>query len=944
MMFRSWLCLCGLSLMLVACPWPPVKPNADVADFDGHTVASFDDEAAFLAYGDSEKTPVQVKYVMAAFDQEAGVMFYLDPSFYTLHDEWFWFILLNGVSVPGVDVMPAQGLSFTGIEDVYDAFKGVAPLPLDLTWTKDGRLYSPMFYAAALAYGQWSGTSRALGIGSLLYYPPNPKRVIPQEIWCFELEYIDKPDEAVLKQFFSRLETSLPTSVGKALVWLSRGSPEQDALAAELKAGDGPYADRIISYDDLVVIGEEVAYNEGITAGRIKRVPQGAVGAASVGPHDIVVLGKVPDDLPPVAGIVTAVPQTPLAHLNLLAKARGTPNVYIGGVMDDEQLVDWESWNTPVILKVGEGGVTWHAMSKNEYARYKQKLGKPDMTLPKVDIETLPYTADLTDGGMAEIAGLIPSCGGKSSGMMGFQDFPELEVPYRPLGLTIRSYHEHVSNYVPMLETVLSDPDFLDDGRIRYVFFEGEDDFKEEHADDPEALAWLDVWLASHGPASLLGGPVAVGGFKRMLRDKPVWTPTMETLSQLIAERYDALATTQGLRFRSSSTAEDIKGFNGAGLYDSNTGYIDPTGLSDAKLQKRTLEWALKKTWASYWSFEAFEERQAAGIDHLAGNMGALVHPRFDDALELANGVITFTLRGSGDATELEMVLNTQKGAISVTNPDPANPTTPEIDRVLQKGGGASTVTRIQASSEMAMGAWVLTEEELLWLHAQLGLLAQAWLEQANTAWPAPQKSLSLVLDLEFKKMSKAWPARDSGELAPMDRLVMKQVRTLDSAITVGELLEAEPVPRDILSMTSKVWERRCENDAFSVTVLEFYTGPSFGDVVDFSETPFVARVALDFKKSLTSPAIPEGQVVLNHTQWQSLSYPDTAGEGWEMLLILSSEQAEVSGFKQVRILSDGSWSVSDGASEHTGTVLTCDVIPRLVGASEYLESLLPVR
>ena len=48
---------------------------------------------------------------------------------------------------------------------------------------------------------------------------------------------------------------------------------------------------------------------------------------------------------------------------------------------------------------------------------------------------------------------------------------------------------------------------------------------------------------------------------------------------------------------------------------------LEPAQQPEKRDRKRDVEWALKKTWASYWSWEAFEERRSLGIDHLAGNM-----------------------------------------------------------------------------------------------------------------------------------------------------------------------------------------------------------------------------------------------------------------------------------------------------------------------------------
>src|SRR5438876_8475773 len=48
-----------------------------------------------------------------------------------------------------------------------------------------------------------------------------------------------------------------------------------------------------------------------------------------IGFNEILVLDEVPVQLPPVAGIITTKPATPLSHINLLAKGWGIPNAYI---------------------------------------------------------------------------------------------------------------------------------------------------------------------------------------------------------------------------------------------------------------------------------------------------------------------------------------------------------------------------------------------------------------------------------------------------------------------------------------------------------------------------------------------------------------------------------------------------------------------------------------
>src|SRR6059058_6188811 len=62
--------------------------------------------------------------------------------------------------------------------------------------------------------------------------------------------------------------------------------------------------------------------------GRIHVIPK-LDDHVEIGFNEILVLDEVPIQLPPVAGIITSKPSTPLSHINLLAKGWNIPNVYI---------------------------------------------------------------------------------------------------------------------------------------------------------------------------------------------------------------------------------------------------------------------------------------------------------------------------------------------------------------------------------------------------------------------------------------------------------------------------------------------------------------------------------------------------------------------------------------------------------------------------------------
>ena len=57
-------------------------------------------------------------------------------------------------------------------------------------------------------------------------------------------------------------------------------------------------------------------------------------------PRDIVIFETLPNELSRVAGIITTVPQTPLAHVNLRAVQDGVPNSFIRDALDDSDIAD----------------------------------------------------------------------------------------------------------------------------------------------------------------------------------------------------------------------------------------------------------------------------------------------------------------------------------------------------------------------------------------------------------------------------------------------------------------------------------------------------------------------------------------------------------------------------------------------------------------------------
>src|SRR5690606_35430398 len=85
------------------------------------------------------------------------------------------------------------------------------------------------------------------------------------------------------------------------------------------------------------------------------------------------------------------------------------------------------------------------------------------------------------------------------------------------------------------------------------------------------------------------------------LRDDMIAAPLNEAFMELLEAKLRADYDGVRMRFRSSTNAEDLEGFTGAGLYTSKSGELDS--------EKDPVWDAIREVWASVWFFRAFEER-----------------------------------------------------------------------------------------------------------------------------------------------------------------------------------------------------------------------------------------------------------------------------------------------------------------------------------------------
>jgi hypothetical protein len=892
-------CILALACLLLACPASgPKWPEDD--GFEDHTRTRVESLAEFDTLASLGPTgTAALKFIILGFeDPKRARIRYLDANFYEFHDQWYWFRLLNNHPVPDTRERPIAGQSFATVQEIKDWVRSrQRPPPLGMR-VIDDRLYSDHFYQIAI-----HREHRAFGIGTIVRLPAKPgDERRDQDLWGFELEYSDDLDLAALERFFSILRDSLPEDIATQLHFIAR-SPPQTQLIASMRANKHRLAERLTSYAELAIPGEIEVYNPGLIAGRLRKLPDDPERANKLltagDPRAIWIMPTVPDELPAAAGLLTATPQTPLAHVNLLARNRGIPNVYVGGVLDDPHFDQLSRIHAPVVVLAGaDGSLIVEPISEAAYSRWLGLSAQQRPNLVALDPSTLPYVIDLEREPPNRVPELRRMVGGKTAGMV-ILHAAGVPMPERSLAITTRAYHEHLAELRPIIEDALDDPAFTNDARVRYLLLEGRKNFDERFAGKSDQ-SWVEVFAKTHPPTAskrdALANLLARDGIKQAIRERPIEPRARAAIDTALRAHFGHFAASQGLRFRSSSTVEDIEGFSGAGLYDSNTGFLEPD--AQKKDKNKSVDWALRRTWASYWSWEAFEERSLEKIDHLAGDMAILVHARFDDERERSNAVLTLTLDISDDrpgdlqttpGPRASLEVDVQLGALSVTNPPPerAGEVLPEIDLVfLDRADAPIRIERVARSTELASGH-VLDDAALELLLRQTVTIAERWLEVENQSLPPSRARTRVTLDLEVREVAAGWPAYTNGDVAPQ-RLVIKQVRSLDPGLPTGlERLLEQPIPRDLLLFADRVEKRSCRGRRAHLELLEIWTDPGASPPLGYADVPFLAHLRLQAQGLDGGPR----QFGIDHLSFERVGRASMQQGGpWALDLLLLSE------------------------------------------------------
>jgi hypothetical protein len=479
------------------------------------------------------------------------------------------------------------------------------------------------------------------------------------DLWVYEISPYDNADADMITTAFRLVRDNS---------WLGdRLAFHPTSVAVEAVAASLPSDIPVVSTSALF---EGVAYqplNVGTTVGLLAFHTAKEVDGNYTNAREVVVLDDVPNDISIVAGIITANYQTPLSHINVLSVNRGTPNMGLIGASDNAELRALEGkW-----VELTVGSFEWSVKEVTAadadawWASHKpEPLTVQPMDLTVTDLRSVLDILDLENDELGDaISAAIPVFGAKATNYGALAEAQAAGVPVPvQAGFAIPMFYY--------------DQFMRDNGLWELI----------------EAQMALPEWESPAYRES------ALEDFQDTLRAQPMRAEVRDAVVELA----DSMFPGENIRFRSSTNAEDLGTFTGAGLYNSETGDPSLAGSDDD-----TVEWAMKKVWSQVWNPRAYEEREYYSMNQTDVGMALLVHANFPE--EEANGVAITNNPFDPSGLEPALYVNAQEGSTDVVSPDVGVLPDAYLQYFSSPG---QPIVYIQHSTEVAEGDTVLTNDE----------------------------------------------------------------------------------------------------------------------------------------------------------------------------------------------------------------------------------------
>lgn len=536
------------------------------------------------------------------------------------------------------------------------------------------------------------------------------------DVWALEISPYDTASAALIEKAYRAVAAA--SFFGAKLVF----HPTSEAVAQ--RAARLPSTVPIRTTEQLFEQIDFQPLNLGSSVGRVRFLTVEQLEQECLSFRDIVVLDHVPNDLQVTLGIVTEEFQTPLSHINVLARNRHIPNLWLRNAFHDQRLRALDGkWAKLSVRSDGfDAKEVSQQVADDWWAEHKPtSLSIPDMDLSKTGLVDVKTVVDPAGPLREQLKSAILAFGGKATHYAAMAGAELVPMP-EPRGfiIPVHYYDQFMrqNGFYEKVDALLADTEFSGgDCRAQEERLKALRKEMEAAPVDPE--------------------------FQKLLEDK-------------LRKEYG----TTPIRYRSSSTAEDVGGFTGAGLYTSKTGALDSAEQPPLR--------AIKKIWASVWYLRGFQERDYRHVDQKAVGMAILAHPAFKH--ETASGVAQTANSYDPQGLNPGFVINVQIGDGSVTLPG-VGQTTDQM--IYYYDAPNQPITYIQHSNQVPQGKTVLSDEQVRELGDALKKIHSFFAPAYGPPPSNPKAWYALEVDFKF----------DQPPGAEKPLLKIKQARPLPSPL-----------------------------------------------------------------------------------------------------------------------------------------------------------------
>jgi Pyruvate phosphate dikinase, AMP/ATP-binding domain len=434
-----------------------------------------------------------------------------------------------------------------------------------------------------------------------------------ERFFALETVEIDTMDGAMIEDLYAsvraHLEPSLPLMFRPA-------SFAQERLVAQIPAERLP---RVLTHE-IFSQATYLALNPGRATGRLRAfssLDQYRDARPTLTWFDVLVMPRVPDDVPRVAGLVNAERTTPLSHPNVLAHGWGIPNAIQLGVLERVAAEGLDGAWVSYVVDPDASSVSL------DRAQAPAKLDAPPWAVHRVSVDA-PDTTRLDIERLDALRATDRDRFGTKAANLGELEHVLAHGSERLLGFFALPRPPR-ENLLPHLAARIGAPQGLDAAGLAqaaHAFlrhevhtlrgvalpFAMQRAFLESCPAIQRHIGRLQMALELSAPQI----DSACVELTRAIMEARVPDALCDALEAAVAS---SLSGARSLVVRSSSNAEDLEGFSAAGVYESVTHVTSVSRLVES----------VKRVWASLFSARSVRLRADVGIPLGAACMGVIV-------------------------------------------------------------------------------------------------------------------------------------------------------------------------------------------------------------------------------------------------------------------------------------------------------------------------------